>query len=44
MFVHYQRDGVEAWAETDPLGPEARRRRRLRDSLHLHPEAARRHS
>jgi len=22
MFVHYQRDGVEAWAETDPLGPE----------------------
>jgi outer membrane protein OmpA-like peptidoglycan-associated protein len=22
MFVHYQKDGVEAWAETDPLGPE----------------------
>ena len=22
IFVHYQKDGVEAWAQTDPLGPE----------------------
>jgi len=22
MFLHYQKDGVEAWAQTDPLGPE----------------------
>ncbi len=22
MFVHYQKNGVEAWAQTDPLGPE----------------------
>jgi len=22
LFLHYQKDGVEAWAQTDPLGPE----------------------
>jgi outer membrane protein OmpA-like peptidoglycan-associated protein len=22
LFLHYQKDGVEAWAETDPSGPE----------------------
>jgi len=22
LFLHFQKDGVEAWAQTDPLGPE----------------------